>query len=178
MTGTLWSANISSSLQCMIRIWIMDMVIWINVFLAVCWWLVSWPSLPWCHVMMSEAGGPMQPWHGAGPGPPPPPGLIIFQFGKFVWSGRDNDGDTHHIRHHTLWTLIPRQMWSDGLLTRLSLTALPSSRPQPTTAATRSLIRQLTMDRIVLYEHFCEEIKTVQTKTSQGFDQSSNSCEK
>ena len=40
MTETLSSANIYSSLQCMIRIWI-----WIYVFLAVCWWLVSWPSL-------------------------------------------------------------------------------------------------------------------------------------
>ena len=177
MTWTLWSANIYSSLRCMIRIWI-----WIYVFLAVCYLSRDPVSVfPWCHVMMSEAGGPMQPWHGAGPGPPPPPGLIIFQFGKFVWSGRDNDGDTHHIRHHTFWTLIPRQMWgwrAMAYFTRLSLTALPSSRPQPTTAATRSLIRQLTMDRIVLDEHFCEEIKTVQTKTSQGFDQSSNSCEK
>ena len=46
--------------------------------------------------------------------------------------------------------------------TRLSLTALPSSRPQPATADQKLDTRQLTMDWIVLN---VEKIKTFQTKT-------------
>ena len=80
MTGTLSSANISSSLQCMIRIWI-----WIYVFLAVCWWLVSWPSLrvapdvmSWCLRPGARCSRDMAP----APARPRHPGSLYFNLGS------------------------------------------------------------------------------------------------
>ena len=68
MTGTLWSANISSSLQCTIRIWIMDVDIHISRrVLVTC--LVTQSPLMSCHDVWGRGPDAAVTWRRPRPAP-------------------------------------------------------------------------------------------------------------
>ena len=126
--------------------------------------------------------GPILPWHGARPRPAPatqPHYISIWE----VCVVRPRLGWRHIITvitHCLLILSITNVSWMWRMTAYLlgfhwQLYQVHGHNPQP---RTRSLIRQLTMDWIVWTLLSSEKIKTFQTKTSQGLDQSSNSCEK
>ena len=132
MTWTLWSANISgSSLQSMMR----PVVFLAGLRVAgdlchtsrdqVRWWCLR----PGPDTAVTWRPSPPRPRH---------PASLYFNLGSLC--GQAETGmATHHHSHHTLsadpeHNKCELNVENDGLFTWLSLTALPSSRPQPTTA--------------------------------------------